>query len=120
MKFVVNVFLALFLTISGAFAIGGFQTTRAEAYSLDDALMTIRFNHNTVTYQDKLFYVVSEAVKTKPSVIFDVVAITPDGQSTYGQRVAGDIARIGVNQQQITFRAEAGRVNSEEVRIFVR
>ncbi len=123
MKFVLNGFFALSIAIISAFIISDFgseNNAQALVSNGQEALMTIRFNQKTVAYQDQLFYVVSQAVKTKPSVVFDVVDTTPNGQPAYGQQVANDIARIGVSQQQITFHAESGRVNSEEVKIFVR
>ncbi len=93
------------------------------AAAYNDALMTLRFHGGrAIAYQDQLFYVVREAVKTKSTVVFDVVSTAPSGRpNTYGQRVASDIARIGVNPAQITYRAEQNPgVQSEEVRIFVR
>jgi hypothetical protein len=124
MKFIVNVFLALALTISAAFIAGavgpGGGARAANASNSGDALMIIRFNQKNVNYQDKLFYVVREAVKAKPGVVFDVVAVTSGGESKYGQEVADNIARLGVAKSQISLRNESSAVSNEEVRIFVR
>lgn len=121
MKFILNSILALSLALASAFAISSLENNiEAEAADANDAVLVIRFNKPTVTYQDQLFYVVREAVKIKPTVIFDVVAVTPNGAVKYGQRVASDIARIGVSPAQINYHAETGGVSDEEVRIFVR
>lgn len=122
MKFVVNAFLSLSVAILAAFTISSVDknSDAIAAYGSQSALMVIKFNQPNVSYQDQLFYVVSQAVKAKQTVIFDVVSVTPDGKGVYGQQVADDIKRIGVNPLQVTYRTEAGRVNSEEVRIFVR
>lgn len=95
----------------------------AQAQPVSDALMTIRFKSgNSTIYQDKLFYAVREAVKTKSTVVFDVVSTSPQGQpNVYGARVADDIRRIGVNPAQVTYRVESDpSLRNEEVRIFVR
>ena len=95
----------------------------AFAAQANDALMTIRFKSgNSVAYQDKLFLAVREAVKTKSTVIFDVLSTSPQGQpNVYGSQVADDIKRIGVNPAQITYRVESSSaLRNEEVKIFVR
>jgi hypothetical protein len=89
----------------------------------DNALLTIRFQAgNATVYQDKLFFVVREAVKAKPTVVFDVVSIAPNGQpNVYGAHVANDIKKIGVNPAQVTYRVEnSAATKTEEVKIFVR
>ena len=105
MKLIVNVFLVLLLT-----------TFTAKA---DEALMTINFNQKTVAYQDKLFYAVREAVKAKPTVIFNVVDTSKSGAPGKGRQVANDIARIGVNPAQISYQPQAAKTPYEVVQIFV-
>ena len=74
--------------------------------SADSALMTINFNQKVVAYQNQLFYAVREAVKAKPTVIFNVVDISQGGAPGNGQAGAADIARIGVSPAQITYQPQ--------------
>ena len=96
---------------------------QAYAEPTNDALMTINFQSgNSITYQDKLFIAVREAVKAKSTVIFDVVSTSPNGKpNVYGVKVADDIKKIGVNPAQVTYRVESSSdIRNEVVRIFVR
>ena len=92
--------------------------TTATAHS-EEALMTIKFAKQNVAYQDQLFNAVREAVATKPTVVFDVVSY---GKGNNGKNVADDIARIGVNPLQITYRAKPAvkGQKTQVVKIFVR
>lgn len=105
-----------------------FLAVNANAYQAGHPpLMVIRYNKPQISYTGKLFYAISEAVKTKPSVIFDVVAYAPsnyygaENAQYYGQKVVDDIIKIGVNPQQVTFSTQYdSRLKNEEVKIFVR
>ncbi|PIR33699.1 MAG: hypothetical protein COV36_02235 [Alphaproteobacteria bacterium CG11_big_fil_rev_8_21_14_0_20_44_7] len=97
------------------------------------ALVTIRYNQKVISYKGQLYNAVTEAVKTKPTVVFDVVSYAPVGRDaksnmklseraySYGAQVAEDIKRMGVNPQQVTFSSQQDpRISFEEVRVFVR
>ena len=114
MKLIVNAFLALLLTF-GIFA-------AAKAEITGTPLMVIRYNQKDVAYQSSLSFAVREALKTKPTVAFEVVDVTPEGEisRTHGQEVADSITHMGVDPKQVTTRTETGAVANEEVRIFVR
>lgn len=96
------------------------------------ALVTIRFNQQQVVYQNQLYNAVVEAVKVKPDVIFNIVGVAPthsesaksekllENTQYYTGKVADDLAKIGVNPQQIRSSIETSpEVRTEEVRIFV-
>jgi len=110
------------------------STLSIAANAMNDrvALVTIRFNQQQVVYQNQLYSAVVEAVKVKPSVTFNVVGYAPvNNDSTkaakllentqyYTNKVAADLAKIGVNPQQIRSSVEPSpEVATEEVRIFV-
>ena len=95
----------------------GFIGISAIANAENPALMTLRFYNQTIDYQDQLFFAVREAVKAKPSVVFEVVSY--GSYHSNGSRIAEEIKQIGVNPAQVTFRSERG-ANFEEVKIFVR
>lgn len=125
---VLSVFLA-FVTVPNTVLLNG-----ANAYQAGrEALMIIRYNQKQISYQTQLYSAVAEAVKAKPTVIFDVIGYAPQTNSIkknkryyenaqyYGQKVRDDMARIGVNPQQITFTTQVNpNLKNEEVRIFVR
>ena len=122
MKFIVNVFLAFGLSVSAAFIVSGCVHENPQAISSPNtqALMIIRFNQKEVNYQNKLAYVVREAMRAKPGVIFDVVSASRNKESQHGQEVANNISRLGVPQSQINLSSETSEQSNEEVRIFVR
>ena len=112
MKLIVNAFFALVIMLAIP------VLTRAESAP---PLITIRFNQKNINYHDKLTYVVREAVKTKSSVVFEVVDVAPGSSAgLYGQQIVSDIENLGVPAAQIIMRSESGDVSNEEVRIFVR
>ena len=106
-KMLLNVFLAIVILSGAALAQG-------------PALMTIRFNQKNIAYQSKLNDVVQQALALKPTTVFEVVNVTPEGQGTRGQEVAEAITKAGAPAAQVTVSSETGNVNSEEVRVFVR
>lgn len=107
MKLIVNAFLALVILSSAAIAQG-------------PALITIRFNKDNLSYQGQLKDVAQQALAIKATTVFEVVNITADGKGTRGQEVAENLTKAGVPASQVTVSNEAGNVNSEEVRVFVR
>ena len=124
--------MKLFLKILLVVCLIGTFTVAANAMSERLALVTIRFNQQTVTYQDQLYNAVVEAVKIKPSVQFSIIGYAPRANDSekeakllqntqyYTGKVAQDLAKIGVNPKQISTNVEpSANVRDEEVRIFV-
>lgn len=97
------------------------------------ALVTIRFNQKRVSYHNQLYAAIVEAVKVKPSVVFDVVGYSPitddqennaiyrENTQSYLNRVANDMKKMGVNPQQVNVNLQSSQsIKHEEVKIFVR
>lgn len=128
-KIIAVVLLALFASITTTS-----QINSANAFEGQNTpLLVIRFNQARINYNDQLFFAATEAVKTKPSVIFDVVAYAPTSSNKakntkyrenaqfYGRRIANDLVKMGVNQAQVTVKTQTdGSLKNEEVKIFVR
>ena len=89
-------------------------------------LMVIRFNQRSVAYRKALFGALAEAVRVKPSVVFEVVGYAPAGSGMekarmYSARVADDILQMGVKPAQVQVTTAArNNIKYPEVRIFVR
>lgn len=98
-----------------------------------DPLIIIRFNQRNVYFEKPLYTVVSKALETKPSVMFDLVLVIP----TYGEAAKDErqakIARANANKVVTTMRKmglPASRITvteqqspvaeSDEVHVFVR
>ena len=85
----------------------------AAAYDAREPLVVIRFSSPDVQYQKSLGMAVSEAVKAKRDVVFDVVS----GNQNYASQVMRDIANSGIRSGNINFIPSQ---NGNEVLIFVR
>lgn len=108
MKSIIKFALIAFVLISPALA------------SANEALLIIRFNQRNVSYQNQLYTAASEAVKIKPNVIFDVVGYSSYGGTSYAQKIAGDLIKMGVNPRQVNISNQPAQLQFDEVRIFVR
>ena len=104
-----------------------------ESASRGKPLMVIRFNQRNVYYDRQLYNAVSQAVQVKPSVMFDLVAVSPQVEgraeqqryqaatAQHAARVAKSLRSIGVPQSRFTVRqAVDANVGASEVRIYVR
>lgn len=134
MKSIIKISLVVLVTITTLVGGQNFgSSNQAEAMQLRQALMTIRFNQQQVTYKRQLYSVLVEAVKKKPSVVFDVIGYVPsvrdpqrnqklyENTQIYANEVARNIIEMGVSPQQVTVSTQAGgNIDNEEVRIFVR
>lgn len=113
------------------------NTVRSNAYSAPSntgvasgkPLFTAKFNKNNVNYQDGLRQAVRQAQAAKPSVKFDVVAVSPASGSqaskknaqTHAGTIFQEMVEMGVGADRISLSAKtSGEVNSTEVQIFVR
>ncbi|MBE6452178.1 MAG: hypothetical protein E7012_01650 [Alphaproteobacteria bacterium] len=88
-------------------------------------LFVVKFNKSDVKYQNSLKQAVSNALSKKPSVIFDVVAVSPtNGSSAIAKnnatQIFQDMIDMGVNAANINLSAKSGTGTSSEVQIFVR
>lgn len=86
-------------------------------------LMVVRFTKGDVYYAQQLYTAVSRAVQIKPDVLFDVVALAPEGVSA--EKVAGHMVQnlnaIGVPSARIGVMPQNGQqVRYPEVRLYVR
>lgn len=99
-----------------------------------DPLMVIRFNQPNVYYAQSLFNVVDKAVKIKPSVQFDVVALsskTGRGSSDlrterrsrqHAREVMQTLMDIGIPESRLHVSYETFEASkpSDKIKIFVR
>lgn len=88
-------------------------------------LFAVKFNKTGVKYKDGLKQAVSNAVSKKPSVIFDVVAVSPANGSgaiakNNATQIFQDMIDMGINPANINLSAKTGTGTSSEVQIFVR
>ena len=88
----------------------------AQSYDSRQPLVTIRFDDPYVQYQNSLGMAVSQAIRVKQNVVFDIVA--GSGAQGAARQVAADIASSGVSQSNITLSSSG--YNNNEVMIFVR
>lgn len=92
------------------------QAVPAPAPTVDGRtpLVVIRFNKETVNYNDQLYSAVSEAVKVSPNVMFDVVGGARAGE------VVSALNKIGVPHSRISTQQRASNQPYEEVKVYVR
>lgn len=88
-------------------------------------LFVAKFNKAGVKYKDGLRQAVNSAQAKKPSVIFDVVAISPaTGSSAIAKnnatQIFQDMIDMGVGADRINLSAKTGSGTSSEVQVFVR
>ena len=88
-------------------------------------LFVAKFNKTGVKYKEGLKQAVKSAQAKKPSVIFDVVAVSPaSGSSAIAKnnatQIFQDMIDMGVSADRINLSAKAGSGSSSEVQIFVR
>lgn len=92
-------------------------------------LFVAKFNKSNVNYKSGLKKAVSSAVSRKPSVIFDIVAISPANGNQLSSanaknnatQIFQDMIEMGIGADKINISAKtSAEVNSSEVQIFVR
>ncbi len=135
-----TILLSLSLTITAAFPLTSAQAQvgmdRSDvefAYTDERPLVVVRFNQRNVYYERSLYGAVSKAVQVKPSVMFDVVAVSPIGRdretqdrmkqltARAGQKVMGSMREIGVPNSRMSYmETDDGAIEFPEVRIFAR
>jgi hypothetical protein len=106
---------------SGAFSMGG------------TPLVTIKFDHPGVKYQQVLYTALSEALQSRPAATFDVVGVSPSRGTAAAVQIAQTDARrrarevmrsmgdMGVPQSRMGLSSTSDpRLSASEVRVFVR
>ena len=93
--------------------------------SSSSPLFVAKFNKAGVNYKDGLKKAVESAQAKKPSVVFDVVAVSPaSGSSAVAKnnatQIFQDMIDMGVGADRINLSAKVGTGSSSEVQIFVR
>ena len=93
------------------------------------AAINAKFNKKNVNYQEGLRQAVSQAQAAKPSVHFDVVAVSPVSGSqaskknaqTHAGAIFQEMVEMGVGADRISLSAKtSGTASGSEVQIFVR
>lgn len=92
-------------------------------------LFVAKFNKSNVNYKDGLRRAVSNAVAKKPSVMFDIVAISPASGSQLAKNnvqknateIFSEIINLGVGADKISISSKTSSdTNTPEVRIYVK
>lgn len=109
------------------------QAAPAPFGSAGGALVTIRFDRAHVEYQRILYSSLSQALQSRPSATFDVIAVSPTRGSaaavqfaqTSAQRHAQDVMRsmtdMGIPGTRLNISSSTDpRISSPEVRVYVR
>jgi len=117
--------MALAMALSLAF--GGFAAAQQEP------LVIIRFNQPRVYYEKQLYGAVSQAVATKPEVMFELVSFVPtraDPKQNAGweatarqnaQAVMNSLKRMGVPASRVSYRTQiAANAPYDVIYLFVR
>lgn len=103
------------------------------AQASTEPLAIVRFNQARVYYQRPLYQAVSRAVQVKPSVLFDVVAISPKVKDSNvnarlqkqtqarGQEIVSALQGMGVPADRIhLLMKESAAIPTSEVHVFVK
>ena len=92
-------------------------------------LFTAKFNKSNVNYKDGLTQAIRQAKAAKPSVRFDVVAVTPSSASSltkqnaqsHASAIFKDMIEMGVGADKISLSSKSSAdASSAEVQIFVK
>ncbi len=107
------------------------DTGTEPAFVHETPLMVIRFNQAHVDYPTPLYNTVSQALKIKPSAVFDIVSIAPRAHEAHNQsyynrmasqnthKVLATLHEIGLPASRISLTDAIDDVSASEVRIFV-
>jgi len=113
----------------------GRQRTRSPAAAVNQRrpLVVIRFDRPDVPYEPALYTAVSRALESRPSAIFDLVAVSPstgseaaaanraDEAQRDAERVMRTLSEMGLPADRVTLSAMfSNEIRDNEVRIFVR
>jgi hypothetical protein len=114
--------------------VAGPPTPASGAYAMGGApLVTIKFDHPGVKYQQVLYTALTEALQSRPAATFDVVGVAPSHGTAAAVQLSQSDARrrarevmrsmsdMGVPESRMGLSsASDARVASSEVRVFVR
>lgn len=106
-------------------ALSGSNFGAVSAVNSGSPLFVAKFNKSDVDYKSGLKQAVSSALNKKPSVVFNVVAVSPVNGSPViaknnATQIFQDMIDMGVNAANINLSAKTGAGNTSEVQIFVR
>ncbi len=109
------------------------QETPQIQYMNRKPLMVIRFNQRNLHFERQLYSTLEQAVRIKPDVRFDVVALAPESASggdldgvggtvsQDGERVVNSLVQMGVPKSRMRYAHYSDpNLRYGEVRIFVR
>lgn len=96
-----------------------------QAVGSGSPLFIAKLNKAGNKYKDGLKQAVKSARAKKPSVVFDVVAVSPANGNTAGAKsnatqIFQDLIDMGVSADRINLSAKTGNVSASEVQVFVR
>ena len=111
--------------MSGTSAAASHFGSSTQAIGSGSPLFVAKLNKAGTKYKDGLKQAVSSARAKKPSVVFDVVAVSPVNGNSAGAKsnatqIFQDLIDMGVGADKINLSAKTGNVTSSEVQIFVR
>lgn len=120
-------------TFAPALASATAAPTRLTRAVLDRPLVTIRFDHPNVNYEQAVYTAVSRALERRPQARFELVAVTPDAGTPAqvalntdaskhnAENVLRSLTGMGLPPDRVTLSAMSSpQVRSNEVRIYVR
>jgi uncharacterized protein YpiB (UPF0302 family) len=124
----------LLLVFIFIFSFGIFgMSISASADGGEKPFMVIRFSNTLVSYEQSLYKAIKLALAAKSSVVFDVVAVTPEiadkvasqqnekDARFFAQQVVARIGKSGVAKENITLDQKIDTsLTTNEVQIFVR
>jgi hypothetical protein len=95
-------------------------------------LLVVRFQQPVVHYEMPLYTAMSKALEANPNMMFDVVAVSPEGTDhvnnsqliessrRYGLQVAGSMKKMGMPEERIRLSSQTSPyVSTSEVHLFV-
>jgi hypothetical protein len=103
----------------------------ASDFAHETPLIIIRFNQAHVDYPTPLYNTISEALKARPSAVFDIISVAPRAREAHNQpyynrmaaqnthKVLTTLHQIGVPATRISLIDAVDSVSASEVRIFV-
>lgn len=111
--------------MSGSNASASRFGANTQAIGSGSPLFVANLNKAGDKYKSGLKQAVNSARAKKPSVIFDVVAVSPASGNTAGAKsnatqIFQDLIDMGVSADRINLSAKTGNVTSSEVQVFVR
>jgi len=118
-----------FSAVSATNPASSYTPAASAAVTAGKPLFTAKFNKSNVNYKDGLQQAVRQAKAAKPTVKFNIVAVTPASASrltkqsaqTHASTIFKEIIEMGVGADKISLSSKSSAdANSAEVQIFVK